>query len=372
MTKQSQHFLHQAIRPAPAKSKLEALIHPELDWDWTVATALEHGVAPLLYWNTKGLNGIPQSVGEILKEDYYATLLRNNHRLNNLRILLDAFDQVSILAIVLKGALLAVVFYPDVGLRPFSDIDILVERSQLEDAGVILEKLGYKMGRRNLRRRTLNYGKHLKYVKGNTVIELHWSLCSPSDKYWVVVPELFETAQQTDMGMTLSPDKMLLHFCLHLHHHGYHPLIRFCDVAHLLDRYGKSIDWKRLIVQAKRWRITLPLACVMRRLNDLWGYDIPELSELLVEKKRSTDLMSAIISRFSDSEQFGKLRAILNFDYCNPRSVFDKIFQRQETVVRRHPQASSSLWMFGYYFARPFVLIYKILKLLLSLFKTLL
>jgi len=374
MREKSQYFLYQAIRPANDKSKLQALTHPDLDWNWITATALEHGVAPLLYWNTKGLNGIPTNAVQTLEEDYYVTLLRNNHRLNSLQTVLHAFDQASIPAIVLKGAMLAVVLYPDVGLRPFSDIDILINQAQLEDAETILERLGYIELHRSERprdwhRRVVKYEKHLSYVKDDTTIELHWNFSNYSDKQQIPISELFETAQQTDIGMILAPDKMLLHFCFHLHRHTYYPLIRLCDVALLLNRYSKSINWKHLIYQAKNWRVTLPLACVMHRLKDLWGYEIPELSGLLAEKKRSTDLISTIISKSSDNEHLGKFITFLDFDYRNPRLIFDKIFQKQETVIRKHHQASSSLWMFGYYFARPFVLTYKILKLLLLLLK---
>ena len=45
--------------------------------------------------------------------------------------------------VVLKGAALAELVYQHIGLRTMADVDLLVEKKNLDKAGSILERLGY-------------------------------------------------------------------------------------------------------------------------------------------------------------------------------------------------------------------------------------
>ncbi len=46
--------------------------------------------------------------------------------------------------IVLKGTSLATNLYPDIGLRPMGDIDLLVHKSQFRSAIQLVQSIGYR------------------------------------------------------------------------------------------------------------------------------------------------------------------------------------------------------------------------------------
>ena len=68
---------------------------------------------------------------------------RNDIYSRVLREVLDAFNAAGIDAVVLKGAALAHVLYPAVGLRPMSDIDLLVDPQLTRRAQALLAELGF-------------------------------------------------------------------------------------------------------------------------------------------------------------------------------------------------------------------------------------
>ncbi len=60
-------------------------------------------------------------------------MVQNTNYFQELKSILDKFENASIEAIVLKGAALAAGIYPDLGLRPMKDLDLLVHKSQISD-----------------------------------------------------------------------------------------------------------------------------------------------------------------------------------------------------------------------------------------------
>ena len=58
--------------------------------------------------------------------------------------LIQALKREGIVAIPLKGSVLAHTLYGDVGLRHFNDIDLLIDRADLEQTAEVLSGLGYR------------------------------------------------------------------------------------------------------------------------------------------------------------------------------------------------------------------------------------
>lgn len=101
---------------------------PVSDWLNLEKRARENGVGPLLYVGCRrlGLTPPPQ-VADLLARTYAATALRNRQMLNALFDVGKALDSHGLEAMVLKGSSLILKgVYPDLGLRPMSDIDIWV------------------------------------------------------------------------------------------------------------------------------------------------------------------------------------------------------------------------------------------------------
>jgi hypothetical protein len=115
------------------------------DWAALPAQANAHGLGPLLYVHLKEAGvSIPQPVKRELQGLYLRHRHANQVRGRVLAELLTAFEAADIPALVLKGAALAHLLYPEPGLRPMRDIDLLVSRAEARRAQQLLAELGFK------------------------------------------------------------------------------------------------------------------------------------------------------------------------------------------------------------------------------------
>ena len=112
-------------------SKSEEILNDVLDWNYIVECSVRQGISPLFYWNLNKIsNGkaVPPEVMKNLEKMYYSNLARNMLLYDELSKILTAFKKAGIDTIVLKGAFLAEEIYKNIGLRPMSDIDLLIKR----------------------------------------------------------------------------------------------------------------------------------------------------------------------------------------------------------------------------------------------------
>ena len=113
-------------------------------WGEILAQLKDQRMAPLLYVHLKGAGvELPLDVKRPLQSMYVRHRWADQVRRRVLREILAAFQADEIPALVLKGAALSHLVYPESGLRPMSDLDILVPRSEVWRAGQALAKLGF-------------------------------------------------------------------------------------------------------------------------------------------------------------------------------------------------------------------------------------
>ncbi len=115
-----------------------------MEWEDVAAQAEVHGLAPLLYvhMRTAGVQ-LPQAVKRKLQGLYLRHQHANRVRTGVLRDILSAYADAGIPALVLKGAALSHTVYPEPGLRPMTDLDILVREGDLWRAQSLLADLGF-------------------------------------------------------------------------------------------------------------------------------------------------------------------------------------------------------------------------------------
>ena len=116
------------------------------DWSDFVATANEHRLLPLAYWTFKRLEiQIPESVNRLMASAYLRQKFIAKTQIAALLQALDALSKNGIEAVVLKGGILANKLYPEPGLRPMDDLDILVSPNMVMRARDVLISLGYHL-----------------------------------------------------------------------------------------------------------------------------------------------------------------------------------------------------------------------------------
>src|SRR6185503_4285201 len=114
------------------------------NWQAVPDAAEAHGLAPLLHHHLT-------TAGVVMPTDVHQRLFglaalhrdANRVRFRVLGQILDAFDIAGISVLVLKGAALAHLVYPAPGLRPMSDVDLLVHPEQAALSQSVLADLGF-------------------------------------------------------------------------------------------------------------------------------------------------------------------------------------------------------------------------------------
>jgi hypothetical protein len=209
----------------------------------------------------------------------------------------DGLDRLGIVPLLLKGIPLAHQYYASPGLRPMSDVDLLVRPGQAiqaiksyvdrgwsssDDFIVSLDDLEAIVAVRN--------GVNMRDPASGREIDLHWSLLKNS---LVEMEGVFAASKEFElqgrtMG-TLCPTDQLLHaFAQAADWNVVRPIRWMPDAKMILSR--AHIDWERLVQQAGTMEIVDVARDALLVLKEFLGTDIPQkpIDQL---KKRGTTLL---------------------------------------------------------------------------------
>ncbi len=254
-------------------------------WENFLQLALHHRVAPLLAYRAQcgQLPAWPPAVMRRLQKALHATRLRHVAGCRALKDIETAFTRADVEFIALKGPSLADAAYPDTGLRPFDDLDLIVEPDHVASAHATLASLGYQRLPGTLpvwlvRR----YHFHTQWLHPSTrqCVEIHWR---PADTRSLPhTPEI--TAYLRELHE--DPAAMAIYIAIHIAKHEFannlwlthriDPLMAlhpWSDIRllWLFDFQGlcvaRKLDAGILTDTARRWRAGMALAFV-RHLID--------------------------------------------------------------------------------------------------------
>ena len=116
------------------RAEIETLIRQPIDWKAFEDAAKWHGVAPLAFnglRNVRASHRLPDQLFKTLKSEYRKNLIRNTLIFADLEKIVAALGEQSVPVVLLKGAAITRMIYKDIGLRPMSDIDILVKKEDI-------------------------------------------------------------------------------------------------------------------------------------------------------------------------------------------------------------------------------------------------
>ena len=255
-------------------------------WEkWRTNTDLDsidpgsYRLLPLLYNNLIKLK-INDTLMKRLKGIYRRTWYENQIRLNLMIRLLELFQNSGIKTIVLKGIALIHLYYKDYGLRPMSDLDIFVPTNRAAEAIVLLRKSGWKAEYKSPEKIiNLFHSCDLTDNTGLHHLDLHWHLyiecCGPNadDDFWNGARETMIKNMSTNV---LNPTDQLLHTCVHGMKWSKIPPFRWvADAMMILNSSQKEIDWNRLLIQAQKCRLTVPVLYSLEYLSKNFKVYIP-------------------------------------------------------------------------------------------------
>jgi hypothetical protein len=262
---------------AAALDPSEPGMHPILFDGRLIEQAMREGVAGILYKSllTSGcLESLAQLHRETLQAFYYQTVRMNLRLLHALKQVLFQANRKGIGVVVLQGIDLLNEIYEDIGLRPMTDIDLLVPRKNYEEIVQLLGTLGYE--------RDAVYPGTFKH--GPILLDIHthilWADRIRARKLLLgkgdgrSIGEFRTIEIEGEKALCLSPYDQVLYLSLHALKHRAERLIWLVDIKRLLERWTAA-DWENLARRAEKLNQSRVLAYIFFLLDRVFHFVIP-------------------------------------------------------------------------------------------------
>jgi hypothetical protein len=203
---------------------------------------------------------------------------------------LHALVEGGISVLALKGIVMAYTAYPDLSLRPMSDLDLLVPPDEREKALGIVRLLGYQYTESMLathRDHCSRLGPNQEFapglrLRGSTVLlEVHSQLECSEPLFPMSAREFWSRSILVDLkGLkvrTLCPEDFLFHVCLHQSrwHRFEKGLLPLVDLKMLLESH-LDWNWAGIAERSLRGRCATWMYVTLGAARDLVGAPVPE------------------------------------------------------------------------------------------------
>jgi hypothetical protein len=336
----TQHLLDWLIvRPAQPRPDASLISSPE--WDALVAHAVAHTAAPQLF---RHLSDQTQAVPPQVLQCSFAAMMWQKQQTRYLRrdvsAVLQTLNSVGITPIVLKGAHLAAMIYPDECDRPMSDVDLLVRLGEIDISQKALQDIGYMPEHAKSVSDWSMRSRDIRLLKDDALlVELHWSLSDPRDGVAIDLDGLWHRSREFQVSgacaRVLCPEDLLLHVCFHagvshqFDEKGLRPLL---DIRAIIDRLGDSLDWNAIVSRACDWRTERCTYLMLELARRVMAAPIPQsvLAELKPAKVSTAVYAAAQAQLF---EVPGPRTPIfprsIALAWVNPRSMWHHLFAPQ-------------------------------------------
>jgi len=257
---------------------------------------IDHGsnrLLPLLYFNLVK-NDINDPIINRYKGTLRKTWYKNQLLISELKTLLTIFQQAGIKTIVLKGMALILKYYPNYGLRPMNDIDVMVPVNQIPEALLVLEKEGWisksqiifeskeykKFTRKKIDKQYFSVYASVNFVNNlKKDFDLHGHILHQNTKddadniFW-------ETAHAYKINNDLNTHILCpTYFLFQVIIHGLRKE-NITNIRWIADSYtiiaNSQIDWDRLSVMADVQGLNIYLIYGISYLKELLNIPVPE------------------------------------------------------------------------------------------------
>jgi Uncharacterised nucleotidyltransferase len=254
-----------------------------INWDTAISLADVHSVMPILYSTLKQEGQI--EVPEALYACFQANIWNNLTLAGELLRLINLLEAQGVAAIPLKGPMLAVQVYGDLGLRAFADLDLLVRPEDVPRTRDILLNSGYRINWTlpssaesawlRIKERQLSFSQS----HGSVLVDLHWGLLPDYCSGASGLEAVWSRRQNVGLGgqsvPVLSPEDLLVYLCAHGGKHLWKRLGWVCDIAALLES-RPNMNWSLALATATRYGSRRVILVGFRLVNVLFGIQLPD------------------------------------------------------------------------------------------------
>lgn len=263
--------------------------HPSREeWDRIAKTASLHGLAPLLYTSLKRTNRLgqaPLDCAERLRTEHLHANVGNMLAYRELACILDCFEADRIPVVLLKGSAVALQLYPDPGLRPLKDLDLLIAESQVASVRGLLAGRGYSPLPEMIGGFEERFSTQQAYSRPGpnpAQVDLHWHPFVvgyyrkriPVDWFWQHTSTIVVEGRVT---RALAPEAQFIHLAAHyaLHHHT-ERLIWLYDLALLVAAHRDDMNWDEVLIRLGAFKLTRSIESTMAQVKQWWGVSMPD------------------------------------------------------------------------------------------------
>jgi hypothetical protein len=340
---------------------------PDEEWERLVPRAIEGRVAPLLFWRLREDESIPARFRADLHRELFRAEAANLILYRGLASLLRRTRDAGLAApVLLKGAALAASLYPEIGLRPMSDLDILVPRKELPGWLALAEEASFRRlapeMSRGLTERVHYHVALTGGATGDATIEIHFGLIggetdsrAPETSWFFERTEAWLPPESLDCpkARELEPTANLPYLGAHamLQHGGAQArMIWFYDIHLLLLERADRIRWDEVAEAARRFGWGAALSAALFRAQTLFGSRFPTepVDDLLAasDPARLRQVRRRSDPKMSRAELvFGDLQSVAFRDRI--RWALAILVPRPEYLRWRYPGAGR-LWLACY------------------------
>ncbi len=261
---------------------------PPIDWDLLQRMARYHRLGPLLGYGLRRcqFSGIPALVRgewEARRRNELARALYNQEAIVEIAA---AFEKRGVPFVLLKGEAISQALYPQEGLRPYYDLDLLIQPESYEAAKAILGGLGFQPkqpSEESEKRRLFGEIEFEKDDPRSLPVDLHWDtlMVSWEERSLFREPATWASLDRIRLKdrdlPVLRGEPLLLYLCLHFaFHQVFNGLILLCDLFLLLRRDLDRIDWDHLVALATRCRCRNALYYSLSFAQALMAAQVPK------------------------------------------------------------------------------------------------
>lgn len=268
-------------------------------WGQVVHIAETEGMSALVFHQATQMNGLsaaPSVTTAALADSYRQMLVTNSSLLRAQQAALAILSSNGIQAIPLKGSSLAVRLYGHIGLglRPISDIDLLVQRRDIHRLDKLLRREGYHLmsGRASWMGYAMLLHADLGYrTPRDAKIEVHWELThQPVYRMGLRTSIAWTRTRTIDlMGnpvLCLDVSDELRFLCLHCtvdhrlaRNHAVDPthirLIWLVDIAQLIRSLPSTWDWPTFVRETITLGLATPVLVALAHCRAYLELDMP-------------------------------------------------------------------------------------------------
>jgi predicted O-linked N-acetylglucosamine transferase (SPINDLY family) len=262
------------------EAEIRGILEPGIDWTRFARKVTDHGVACLCGSTLARVapDLIPEDVLDAFRLSVERTRATNRAAFNEIAGLSDALARAGIDVIALRGPVLAIQAFGDLGLREFGRCDLLVRESDVASVSARV-RAANKAGGHGANVRT-----------GLTGAELTLDISYAELRY---------RARRADLNghpmLTLAPEDGLLVLAVHGSEGMWWRIKWACDVAAFIGSHP-DLDWEATITRAHEMGCSRMLLLALSLARRYFGSKVPERAT-----GRANPLIDTLVERIVES-----------------------------------------------------------------------